>query len=56
MTITVTRLKRAAEELRDELTAERTAPAVDPLAMDILANRPNLLTRLAEKLSQRTGD
>ena len=51
MTITVTRLKRAAEELRDELTADTNHTPVDPLAMDILANRPNLLTRLAEKLS-----
>lgn len=53
MTITVAKLKRAAEELRDELTNEKaTGALVYPFAMDVLATTPGMLTRLAAKLSE----
>lgn len=53
MTITIDRLKRAAEELRDELTAERNRGAlVYPFAMDVLATTPGMLVRLAAKLNE----
>jgi hypothetical protein len=50
--ITPGQLKRACEELRDELTEQRSGPMVDPLGLDILANRPAMLALLCNKLNK----
>lgn len=53
---TVHQLKRALEEIRDEITAATThgsgGALVWPLGCDILANSPTILTMLAAKLAE----
>lgn len=54
---TVHQLKRALEEIRDEMTDATThgsgGALVWPLGCDILANSPTILTMLANKLADQ---